>query len=268
MKVVIHYKNITLYLVRAFTLTAVIALTFLSCVYLLQEKVLFQPNNTVLSNSRYTNDTIRYDGIEVPVLYSLNDWCDTVVLFFHWNWWNIYTQKPIYKVFDTTGVCFFTIEYPWYWNYDGTIQSIEDLYMIWDIGFLELLDRGYTKDNIIVRWYSLWWWVASYIADKYWVDRLVLHSTYTSLWNIAKYHFPFLPVDLLFKYDFDTETLLGGYSWKVLIYHWTEDTIVPYSEWLKNHSIHSESFVSFFSGTHNTVILQSFVIDLRKFLEK
>lgn len=249
------------YITNVFIWVWVFFIVLIFWFYLFQEKVLFRPNTKILSHEKYTSEYIQKDEIKIPILYSLDDSCDTVILFFHWNWWNIYTQDMMYWIFDETQQCFLAIEYPWYGLYDGKITSINDLYKIWEIWYFYLIDKWYTSQTIIPRWYSMGWWIASYISHKYFTDQLVLQSTYTSLWSIAQLHFPFLPVKYLFKYNMKTDALLREYTWKVTIFHGKSDTTVPYNEAIRNYSIIDKevSKLILFDWWHNIFPRQPFI---------
>lgn len=245
-------------------------IVFILWYYFFQEELLFRPNTTVLSNKKYTNEYIQTAEVAIPILHSLDESCDSVILFFHGNWWNIYTQDLMYGIFYETKKCFLTVEYPWYGSYDSEISSIDDLYKIWDRWYSYLIDKWYTNQSIIPWWYSLGWWIASYVAHKYSTDQLVLQSTYTSLWSVAKFHFPFLPVKYLFKYNLETDILLEKYDGKVTIFHGKSDAIVSYEEALENFSVLSDENAELvpFDWWHNVFPRKPFIDTINRSFAK
>jgi fermentation-respiration switch protein FrsA (DUF1100 family) len=58
---------------------------------------------------------------------------------------------------------------------------------------------------------------------------LILENTFTSLPDVAAYHFPWLPVRALLRTRLDSISKIGRYLGPLLQCHGTADTIVPLS---------------------------------------
>jgi len=82
---------------------------------------------------------------------------------------------------------------------------------------------------IIVWGHSLGSGVAAQMASERRAAGLVLESPYTSLVDIAAEQDPYVPVRLLLLDRFDTRSLLGRIAVPVLIFHSTDDPVIPYA---------------------------------------
>ncbi len=58
---------------------------------------------------------------------------------------------------------------------------------------------------------------------------LILENTFTSIPDVAAYHFPWLPVRLLMRTRFDSINKIGTYHGPLLQMHGDADQIVPYA---------------------------------------
>jgi fermentation-respiration switch protein FrsA (DUF1100 family) len=80
----------------------------------------------------------------------------------------------------------------------------------------------------IVAWgESLGGGVAAGLSTRRAVDVLVLESTFTSLADIGRGAYPFLPVRWILKDDLDTRAALARTTAAVFVLHGTRDSVVP-----------------------------------------
>ncbi|MDQ7797519.1 MAG: alpha/beta fold hydrolase [Candidatus Edwardsbacteria bacterium] len=90
------------------------------------------------------------------------------------------------------------------------------------------INRKDIKDpKIAVMGRSIGTGVATYLPSKRKADAVVLVSPYTSLKDVAKAHYPFLPVGLILKYKFDSSKRVPEIKAPVLIMVATEDRTIP-----------------------------------------
>jgi uncharacterized protein len=82
----------------------------------------------------------------------------------------------------------------------------------------------------IIAWgHSLGSGVAAKMASEGRTAGLVLESPYTSLVDVAAKQYPDMPVRLLLLDRFDTRSLLGRIFVPVLIFHSTDDPVIPFA---------------------------------------
>ena len=69
--------------------------------------------------------------------------------------------------------------------------------------------------------------VATYAATRTKISGLILIAAYTSLADVAQYHYPWLPVKRLMKHRFDASSWARQTLAPALLFHGTEDDIIP-----------------------------------------
>jgi hypothetical protein len=94
--------------------------------------------------------------------------------------------------------------------------------------------------------------LASYLANKHSTPKLVLVSTYTSLQQVMKHHYPFIPKQLL-HYNLSTSKTLATYTGNTLIIHSTQDKTIPYHQATQN-SLLSDAQLITTTGQHNSTL--------------
>jgi pimeloyl-ACP methyl ester carboxylesterase len=96
--------------------------------------------------------------------------------------------------------------------------------------FVELLLReGYQKENIIAYGESLGAAVASYIACRYNLSKLILESGLPGIRQLLKSWKPIMSIFGIIFCEFDTTYYLSQYKGQTLILHSIHDEVIPYS---------------------------------------
>jgi len=90
-----------------------------------------------------------------------------------------------------------------------------------------MIRKGIDPIQVVLMGRSLGTAVAVYVASRRPVQRMILVSPFDKLLNVAKYHYPWLPVRLLLKYPFDSQALAAEIAVPVLILIGGEDRIIP-----------------------------------------
>ena len=90
-----------------------------------------------------------------------------------------------------------------------------------------LLDNGYDENEIVIYGESLGTGVGIEIAKKNNPKGLILESPFTSLVEMGKRKFPFLPVRLIIKDKFDNLEKISLIKCPVLYLHGKSDDLVP-----------------------------------------
>ncbi|WP_419186008.1 alpha/beta hydrolase [Rohdeia mirabilis] len=88
--------------------------------------------------------------------------------------------------------------------------------------------RGFAPERIVVHGRSLGGAVAARLAAENEVAGLVLESTFTRLADAAGHHYPWLPVGLLLRHEFDTRAAVAAFDRPLLVLHGRDDGIVPF----------------------------------------
>ena len=97
--------------------------------------------------------------------------------------------------------------------------------------------------------------VAVDLARQHEPQGLVLESTFTSIRNMAKKHYPFLPLFLLVRTKYDSLSKIGRISSPVLIVHGDRDELVPISQGRRLYEAAKgpKSFYEVHGAGHNDV---------------
>ncbi len=99
---------------------------------------------------------------------------------------------------------------------------------------------------------------------------LILERTFTSLPDVAAYHYPFLPVRLLMKNRFDSLGCIGRYRGPLLQSHGTADEVVPYAQGRQLFdaaATEAKQFVAMEGVTHNGPNDEGYSTELQRFLD-
>jgi len=92
----------------------------------------------------------------------------------------------------------------------------------------------YAKDKkVIVVGRSLGTGVAVYLANKRTVKGVILITPYDSLTSLAKDKYPFLPIDLLLKYKFESIKYIQQIKSPIVIIEAKDDKTVPHKHTVK-----------------------------------
>lgn len=189
-------------------------------------------------------------------------WNDNLIILFHWNAWRACDRSYIKWIFEKTWSSIIFVEYFWYSDSenDPNFKSIiNDVDNIW-----EYIKQKKEYKNIQIVWRSIWTWPASYYAQNYKTDKLLLISPYSSLYKIWKDKYPIFPVKTIFTEDYRPEEYLSNYKNDLLIIHWTEDDIVPLKYWLELYNWlqnSNKNFLEFSKTWHNDIVWKKEVDD-------
>ncbi|WP_430408318.1 alpha/beta hydrolase [Kordia sp.] len=94
--------------------------------------------------------------------------------------------------------------------------------------FYDYCKTKFPEEQITIFGRSLGGAFATHVATKTNSKRLVLESTFTSVYEIASKRFWFLPLNWLLKYPFQNDQNIQQISIPTYFIHGTEDAVVPY----------------------------------------
>ena len=149
-----------------------------------------------------------------------------VVLYFHGNASSVLGQIELQNLLVSEGWDFVEIHYRGYPGSTGTPSEkgvLEDAQTAWRFVTKEL---GTEPRRVVIHGRSLGGGVAAQLASKKTPAALVLESTFTSLVDLAKEHYRFLPVGRLLDHQFMTRELTGEMTSPVLVAHGAGDSLI------------------------------------------
>lgn len=152
------------------------------------------------------------------------------VLFFHGNAGNISHRIDYLSMFHRLGYQTFIFDYRGYGQSSGA-PSESGTYIDAQTAWNYLVEeKGIQPNRIALFGESLGGAIAAWLAARESPGLLVLASVFTSLPDMAEKIYPFLPVRLLSRFDYNTLEYLGPVTCPVLIAHSSQDEIVPFAQ--------------------------------------
>jgi len=228
-------------------ITAIICYLLLGLyMYFFQERFIFMPGrgDFYACPSFTDEEKVEHDGTRMYHRHV----SDKLIVFYHGNAGSACDRSFIAKKIANAGYSFVLVEYAGYAGAGkATLKNvIKDADNVID----------YTKKykHITTMGVSLGTGPASYHSTKAEVDTVVLISPYTSILDIAKKTYPFFPVRLLLKFNFDNNEWLKDYNGKVVLVTGTKDSVIPVNNSLQLYKeINTEKHLIKIDAGHNYI---------------
>ena len=193
-----------------------------------------------------------------------------VLLFFHGNAGNISHRLDSIAQFQNLGLSVLIIDYRGYGQSTGRTTE-KGINRDADAAWRYLIDdRGIVASDIVIFGRSLGASVASRLASEHQPLALIVESSFTSVPDIARDLYPWLPVRWLSRLSHATRDYVRDVGCPILIIHSRDDEIIPFrhGEAIFASANEPRTLLTI-RGTHNDAFLQderSYVEGLRTFL--
>jgi uncharacterized protein len=151
-----------------------------------------------------------------------------VILFLHGNAGNVSHRLDKLAILHGLDASVLIVDYRGYGKSTGEPDEA-GLYRDAEVAYDELVRRGYRGDRIVLYGESLGGTVATELATRREVAGLILDSTPTSILEVARHHYPILPVGLFLAARYDALSRIERVRAPILVLHSTEDEIVPFA---------------------------------------
>ena len=209
---------------------------FVVIVFLTQARMIFLPNlpGRALTNTPKDLD-LAYEDVQIETTdrVALHGWFvpgagERVLLFFHGNAGNISHRLASIQQFHELGLSVFIIDYRGYGQSEGRITE-RGTYRDADAAWHYLTDsRGLNPRQIVVFGRSLGGPIAAWLATQQQPGALIVESAFSSVLDIGRELYPFLPIRWLSRFRYPTRDYVGQTSCPVLVVHSREDEIIPF----------------------------------------
>jgi len=155
---------------------------------------------------------------------------DLCLLFFHGNAGNISSRVPKASEWVKRGVSVFLLDYRGYGKSEGSIQKGEDLNRDGRaaLGWLRK-EKGLDPSQVVLYGESIGSAPAVELATENVFRALILETPFTSIKELAKVHYGFVPDFFLKDFDLNNESKIGRLRCPVFILHGREDEVAPFS---------------------------------------
>jgi len=187
------------------------------------------------------------DNIELLSWYhnkNINDY--KTILFLHGNAGSL--ENRIHKInhFKDMDINFLLIAWRGFSGNKGQ-PTEQNLYEDADSAVQWLKSKGVKENNIIIYGESLGTGVATEIAQNKNFAGIILESPFTSMIEVGKNNYPYLPVKFLLKDKYESDKKIKNIKSPILIMHGKVDNIVPFYMGKKMYELANDPKYSYFS---------------------
>lgn len=174
-----------------------------------------------------------------------------VLLYFHGNMQNINHYAARADLFTSYGYEVWMPDYPGFGKSRGNLTEAK-LYNLAHIIY-KLARSKIGQDSIIVYGRSFGTGIAAELGSQYKCKLLVLETPYFSIPDLAATYAPIYPMESMCMLKLPTYLYLRSVSAPVIIFHGTDDGLIPYrsASKLKKELKAGDKFVTILNGTHN-----------------
>lgn len=249
---------------------------FLITIYFMQDRILYYPEREVVQTpldigveyeevTLQTNDNVTISGWYIPAKHERG-----VLLFCHGNAGNISHRLASISIFHNVGLSVMIFDYRGYGKSEGN-PSEKGTYLDAEAAWDYLVDmKQKSPERIIVFGRSLGAAVATDIALKKIPACLILESSFLSVPEMGKEHYPWIPVKYLSKYHYSTRDKIQSITCPKLIIHSPDDEIVPFEHGksIFEKAVQPKEFLQI-KGGHNEGFLisgDSYIEGLKRFV--
>ena len=220
-------------------------------VYLGQTKLLFFPDEIKSSRSvieKYSGNEIIFRNNNIDLHgWFLHPDKSKIIIYYGGNAEEVSLNLDDFQIFKDYGMVLINFRgYGKSQGKPGQDELFSDALFIFDY-----IHRKYNHQisEIILFGRSLGSGVATYVASQRIVNKLILVSPYDSITNIAKIHFPYLPVNMILKHPFNSMEYAQSIKIPVLILSAENDNIIPFEN--------TKNLIKNFAGKVTSVIIEN-----------
>jgi fermentation-respiration switch protein FrsA (DUF1100 family) len=224
----------------------------------------WKPKGLAFEDAWFTSD----DGVRLHGWYLPTKNAHAAVLFCHGNGGNLSHRIAKLHMLRHCGASVLAFDYRGYGRSEG-MPNEKGILADARAARKWLADREkIAETDVVVMGESLGGAVAVDLAAKDGARAMVLESTFSSLPDVAAYHYPFLPVRWLMRSRFDSLSKIRQYHGPLLMAHGDSDTIIPLASAQRLFEAANEpkQWILMAHHDHNDLPPGEFVEALAKFL--
>jgi uncharacterized protein len=202
--------------------------------HFLQSHFIYFPHSELVSTPEYLSldyedlTLTTTDGIELNAWWIPVQNARATLLFFHGNAGNISHRLDSINIFNELGLSVLIIDYRGYGKSTGK-PSEEGTYIDAETAWTYLIkEKKINPDNIVIFGRSLGGAIGSWLAEKHPAAGLIIESSFTSIAEIGKHYYPYLPASLLTRIKYPSIERMKNIHTPLLVIHSINDEIVPY----------------------------------------
>lgn len=194
------------------------------------------------------------DGVRVVAWYAKAKPGNPTLLYFHGNGGSLAGRASRIRAYTDMGWGVYMMTYR---GYGGSGGSPSEYANVADarLAYGALVMEGVAPEGLILYGESLGSGIAARIATERKAAGLVLEAPYTSIVDIARAQFPWLPVGLFLVDRYETDKVLPQVHMPLLILHGRLDGLIPLQmgEMLLARANAPKELIAFPDGRHNNL---------------
>ncbi|MBI4137465.1 alpha/beta hydrolase [Candidatus Roizmanbacteria bacterium] len=199
--------------------------------YFFQERHIFFPSRELQDWSHefnYEEISITTEDGETLHSWFLDNNAELTVLYLHGNGGNISGLTPQFKVFEQLNVNALVFDYRGYGKSTGKITQEQDVYSDAHAAYEFLLSEKKVSPQALVVWgHSLGGAAAVELTRSKLARAVILESTFTSLDELARGDYSYLPSSIILRYHFGNIEKIDQIHLPILIIHGDGDDVIP-----------------------------------------
>ncbi len=228
---------------------------FCILIFFIQKTFMFFPLKDILplpiSENLQEVSILTEDNVKLNAWF-LDNKSDKTVIFYHWNWWNLYYNQGRLKILDELKLNALVFDYRWYWKSEWKIKKEEDLYKDADAVYNYVINKGINPKQIILWGQSLGWSIVINTAQNKDIYGVISESTFYSMDRMARKQFPYLPTSILLRFHFKNYEKINNIKAPILFIHSKNDEMIDFENGKKLFNLRKweKTFLET-SGSHN-----------------
>jgi len=209
------------------------------------------------------------NDIELRSWFSFKPQNKKTVLFFHGNAGELHARVYKLNKFSNMNLNFLIISWRGFSGNDGK-PTEKGLYQDARKAVEWLEKKGINKKDIILYGESLGTGIAVELASKDNFSGIILESPYTSMVDMGKRFYPFVPVSLLQRDRYNSIKKIKKIKSPILVLHGKADTLVPFYMGRKIYENANEPKYSYFPTFDNHMMAydQNMIDVLQNFIKQ
>lgn len=210
------------------------------------------------------------DGTRLHGWYLPHEHPTAVILFCHGNAGNITNRlQVLQRLHNDVGASVLIFDYRGYGRSQGSPYEEGVLQDTRAARAWLARQASVDEPDIVLLGRSLGGAVAVDLAARDGARGLILQSTFTSIPDMASYHYSWLPVRALLRTRLDSLSKIGSYHGPLLQSHSLDDTIIPYSsgKQLFDAANEPKRFITLKNADHNDSERPEYYQEVKEFIE-
>ncbi len=240
-----------------------------ACAYLFifQRNLIYLPDEAYVAPDAQKLPNVEEITIKTDDGLSLTAWFvpsqnDKYILYFNGNKSGIHLHQDFYATIIQSGYGLLAFNYRGYGGNKGE-PTEQGLYNDARAAVAFLQHRKIALENIIFLGRSLGSGVAVQIATEYLPLAIALISPYSSIADVAKLQYPYIPIDFLLVDKFDSMAKSSQIASPTFIFHGADDLLIPISQAQKLHeAINGSELFIYKNQDHDNLDFGKIIADL------